>query len=620
MCGIAGIISSNTSLLHQQRLQRMADSLQHRGPDGEGFWINENNSVGFAHRRLSIIDLTIAASQPMHYLHYTIIFNGEIYNYIELKNELQKSGYHFTTNSDTEVIPAAYDHWGKDCLQHFDGMFAFAISDAKQYHVFLARDRFGEKPLYYHADYFQRGKFNEFIFASEMKALWVVGLEKQLNAPMMLNYITEGYVQNPVKKTETFYSNILSLPPGHCLTVQPTEGRVQMQRWYKPLTNQATVNEQLAEEKFRELFFTSVQRRLRSDTNVGTSLSGGLDSSSIIAAIHENKNAATKWTNAAFTANFPGFEKDETEAATAIANHFGLKQYFVSPTADDLIKYFEQLMYHQEEPLQSSSVLAQFMVYKTAKENNVIVLLDGQGADEILSGYKKYSHWYLQSLFRNNTSLFFTERKLLQQNNLMEQWSWRNYAAVYFPEKAAETLQQNAISRQKNNLFINKDFLNQYQNKDSLQKPVIKQLEDVLYYNTFQFGLEELLRYADRNSMAHSTEVRLPFLFHELVEFIFSLSSSYKIQDGFTKWILRKTIEKYFPTNIVWKPGKTGFEPPQHQWMQNKQVGEMIMEARKKLVDKNVLNKNILNSPIQPKHAHEADNFDWRSLCAAKIF
>jgi len=277
-------------------------------------------------------------------------------------------------------------------------------------------------------------------------------------------------------------------------------------------------------------------------------------------------------------------------------------------------------MYYQEEPLQSSSVLTQFLVYQSAKKNNVTVLLDGQGADEILGGYKKYPQWYLQQVFNSNTSAFFKEKKLLEQNDFLDKWSWRNYAAALFPDKAALSLQKKAIGQQNHQPFLNKDFLAKYQNADTLQKPVIKQLEDILYYNTFNVGLPELLRYADRNSMAHSREVRLPFLFHELVEFTFSLPASYKIRDGFTKWILRKSIQQYISAEIVWQRGKIGFEPPQKPWMQNNEIQQRIMSARERLVKENVLIPKILQTAIQPRSAHESNNYDWRYLCAAEMF
>jgi len=619
MCGIAGIITPYSSLVQQHRLQPMADALQHRGPESEGFWINKEGTVGLAHRRLCILDLSPEANQPLHYLHYTLVFNGEIYNYIELKKELHQVGYAFHTSSDTEVIPAAYDHWGEDCLQHFDGMFAFALYDAKQQNLFIARDRFGEKPLYYHPVYAHRGRFEQILFASEIKALLAAGVNRHINGTMMLNYIALGYVQNPIKKTETFYSNILSLPPGNCLSIIPAQGKIKMRKWYKPVLSTTIIGEQEAIERFAELFTASVQKRLRSDVPIGTSLSGGLDSSSIVAAIHQLKAISPKWTNVAFTAAFNGFEKDETAYSKAVASAYDIRQYFTHPSADDWIKYWQQLMYYQDEPVQSSSVLTQYMVYQLAKEKGVTVLLDGQGADEVLGGYKKYVHWYLQQVFLQSFSLFRREKRKLHKNHFVQQWNWKNYIAAYYPHKAAQRLQQEALKQVSSHADFNIEFVVHYQNKDILTKPVVRQLEDILYYNTFTFGLEELLRYADRNSMAHSREVRLPFLQHDLVEFVFSLPSGLKIKDGFTKWILRKSMEHSLPSNICWRKDKIGYEPPQQQWMQNKGIQEMIYESKKKLVAEKVLNEQVLRQGVNPKGAHDKGNFDFRYLSAAAL-
>ncbi len=619
MCGIAGIISPHSALIQQHRLQSLADALQHRGPAGEGFWMNADNTVGFAHRRLCILDLSNAAAQPFHYLHYTLIFNGEIYNYIEVREELSKRGYHFATASDTEVIPAAYDYWGEDCLHHFDGMFAFALYDNTKQTLFLARDRFGEKPLYYHPIYAERGRFQQVIFASEIKALFAAGVAKNLNGTMMLNYLALGYVQNPIKKTATFFNNILSLPPGHCLSILPAAGKIKMRKWYSPKMNTLPTNEEEAIEQFAQLFSSSVNLRLRSDVSVGTSLSGGLDSSSILAAIHQQKTKGTQWRNAAFTASFSGFEKDETVYSKEVANAFGVQQYIITPTAQDWVNHWQQLMYHQDEPVQSSSVLTQYLVYRLAKDKGVTVLLDGQGADEVLGGYKKYIHWFLQQLLVNDRSLFKKEKKLLRQNGLLEQWNWKNYVAAYYPDKAAKRLQQRAFAQAQYQPDMNAEFVSRYANEDTLHKPVIRQLEDILHYNTFTFGLEELLRYADRNSMAYSREIRLPFLQHELVKFVFSLPSTYKIKDGFTKWILRKGMNHLLPKNIVWRKDKVGYEPPQQQWMMDSNIREMIMESRRKLVDKDVLDKNVLTKKVNAKGAHEKDSFDFRYMSAAAI-
>ncbi len=597
----------------------MADALRHRGPESEGFWINDEQTVGFAHRRLCILDLSSEANQPLHYLHYTIIFNGEIYNYVELKKELQSFGYTFHTSTDTEVIPAAYDRWGENCLQHFDGMFAFALYDATHQNLFIARDRFGEKPLYYHPVYAHRGRFEHILFASEIKALLAAGVNRHLNGTMMLNYIALGYVQNPIKKTETFYSNILSLPPGSCLSIIPAQGKIKMRKWYKPALSTSSISEDEAIERFAELFAVSVQRRLRSDVPIGTSLSGGLDSSSIVATIHQLKTTSPQWTNVAFTAAFKGFERDESTYSKEVANAYNIQQYFTYPTADDWMKYWQELMYYQDEPVQSSSVLTQYMVYKLAKEKNITVLLDGQGADEVLGGYKKYVHWYLQQLLLQRFSLFIKEKRRLRNNHFLQQWNWKNYIAAYYPHKAAQRLQLQALKQVTNHGDFNTEFVLHHQNKDTLIKPVVRQLEDILYYNTFTFGLEELLRYADRNSMAYSREVRLPFLQHALVEFVFSLPSGMKIKDGFTKWILRKSMEPILPNTICWRKDKIGYEPPQQQWMQNNNVQEMIYESKKKLVAEKVLNEHVLKQGVKPKGAHEKGNFDFRYLSAAAM-
>ena len=651
MCGIAGIISSNPQLVQRQRLQQMADSLQHRGPDGDGFWINDDNSVGLAHRRLAIIDLSDKGIQPLQYLHYTISFNGEIYNFIELKEELQHYGYRFYTHTDTEIIPAAFDHWGKESLNKLDGMFAFALWNGRDKELLLARDRFGEKPLYYHADYRQRGRFEQFLFASEMKALWVAGVMKNANGTMMLNYLTLGYVQNPYKKTETFFNDILSLPPGCYLTINPQEGRVQMKKWFtlkgevnngrfetesenganKMLKRRLGINRFIpfveksgidreakrskAVEAFRELLFTSVQRRLRSDVSLGVSLSGGLDSSSIAATI--KKLYGNDFSPAVFTATFPGFEKDESVYSRQVAGALGVQQYTITPTVEDFIEGFQQFMYCQEEPVQSASAYTQYMVYQLAKQNNVTVLLDGQGADEVLGGYPAYTHWFLQELLRKDFYRYRIEKHLLNKNGFVKEWNWKNYLASLSPEKTSLLLHKRTIHNQNAHPYIHPDFKAHFQNTDTLRKPVVRKLEDIMYHQTCLYGLETLLRYADRNSMAHSREVRLPFLQHELVSFVYSLSSDYKMHNGYTKWILRESVKDLLPQEITWRKGKIGYEPPQKEWMENKAMQEMIVESKKKLVSEKVLTEKSLHTSIKSQSAQEANNYDWQYLSAA---
>ncbi len=621
MCGIAGIISSGTAQVSIHQLQTMSGILAHRGPDGEGLWIHDDGHCGFAHRRLSILDKTPKAAQPLHYMHYTMMLNGEIYNYIELKEMLQKKGYQFFTDGDTEIIPAAFDCWGRECLHHFDGMFVFVLYNHLSHEIFIARDRFGEKPLYFSHDKKENSSFESFVFASEMKALWAVGIPRDYYGERLLQYLALGKVTGFPDKKNTFYKNVLSLPQGHFISIQTKTCEIEIKKWYTPNLekNNEEKNVNTIITQFLSLLETSVSRRLRSHVHTGTSLSGGIDSAAIAAMIMGIKKKNECWKNTAFTASFPGFEKDELSKSKEVAAFLHMQQEIIFPTEKDWIENFEKIMYHQEEPLQSSSVLSQYMVYKKAKEKNIIVLLDGQGADEILGGYTKYTRWYLQELLREKKPAFINEKKLLLANEFLENWDTKDYIMSAFPRISIAVLQSIEKWKIKHTGYIQKDFYETYKDHQSLRKNMAYGLSGQLAYNSFESGLDELLRYADRNSMAHSVEVRLPFLSHELVELIFSLPSSFKMKNGFTKWILRKAMVNKLPENIIWAKGKIGYEPPQATWMKIKPIQDMIITARKKLVEKNILQKEIIDQPINAKSAHAAGNTDWRILCAATL-
>jgi asparagine synthase (glutamine-hydrolysing) len=613
MCGIAGIISPNITLVTAERLKKMTDTLAHRGPDGEGQWINDASNVALGHRRLSIIDLSNAGAQPMHYLNrYTIIHNGEIYNYIELKEELQKKGYSFTTQTDTEVIAASYDCWEEECVDHFDGMFSFAIWDKETKTLFAARDRFGEKPFYYYFD------MTQFVFASEIKALWAAGIERKPNMKMLFNYMTIGYTDNPQNPVETFFENINKLPPATSLTYYADTHEMDSGKyWDIQIDEDNKITDEEAEQTFTHLFQISIQRRLRSDVEVGTSLSGGLDSSSIVSIIRSRLTHDTELT--AFTASFPGFEKDESVYASLIAEKFNLKHHTIPVTETDLIQDFEKVFYHQEEPFNSSSVMAQYKVYELAKQRGIKVLLDGQGADETLAGYHKYFKWYWQELFMKRKLIRSREMKAARQNGIDESFGVRNIVAALFPDFASVFLERQYLLTALRHKDLSPEFLHMQSKGAYYAAPENFNLNGVLYFNTMQHGLEELLRYSDRNAMAHGREIRLPFLNHDLIEFLFRLPAKFKIRNGWTKWLLRNTIGKGLPDEITWRKDKTGFEPPQKQWMQHKQVQHMIYEAKKKLVSEKMLKPDVLNKKIQPQGAYAAENYDWRYLVSAML-
>jgi asparagine synthase (glutamine-hydrolysing) len=621
MCGIAGIISSHSmqrgaenNIIMKQKLHTMVSCLQHRGPDGNSVWTNDNSFAGLGHRRLAIIDLSDNGVQPMHYMdRYTIVHNGEIYNYIELKEELTKKGYIFQSHTDTEVIAAAYDCWENDCVDYFDGMFAFAIWDEKEKELFAARDRFGEKPFFYYYD------GEQFLFASEMKALWAAGIERKCNHKMIFNFITIGYVDNPNQPDETFFENIKKLPVATFLKYRVVTKELFFEKYWDidPEKQLENITDTEALERFNFLFTTSVKRRLRSDVAIGTSLSGGLDSSSVVATASPFIPRRSPFNP--FTAVFPGFEKDESAFSKQVADQFGLQQYTVSVSADELMNDWEKLSNCQEEPFGSASVYAQYKVFELAKQHDVKVLLDGQGADETMGGYHKYYKWYWQELFHKRTLFRSKELKAAKEIGVQEKFNFKNIIASLFPDLASVILERQYLVKALRHEDLNKEFVRLQSQEAYYTTPTYFNLNGTLYFNTCIHGLEELLRYADRNSMAHGREVRLPFLSHELVEFIFLLPSNYKIRHGRTKWLLRKAMEKRLPDEITWRHDKVGFEPPQQQWMQHHRVQDAIQEAKRKLVNERILKEQVLKKPIEASGSYASDNFDWRYLTVASI-
>jgi asparagine synthase (glutamine-hydrolysing) len=617
MCGIAGIIQTNPGEYNTEHLKKMTDALSHRGPDGEGYWRNGSGNVLFGHRRLSILDLTEAAAQPFHYMdRYTILHNGEIYNYIELRDELKKKGYSFRTQTDTEVLVAAYDCWKENCLQQFDGMFAFAIWDEKEKELFVARDRFGEKPYYY--------IYNEdnktFLFASEIKAFWPLGIGKEFNKKMLFNFLTIGYTDNPNQPDETFYENIKKLRAASFMRIklQPNISIEIEGYWDIELENQnESISDEKAIEKFKETFTTSVKRRLRSDVPLGTSLSGGLDSSSIVATICQLLTTNNKLQT--FSAIFPGFEKNEEKYIDGVANSFSLQSFKTKINDNEIAGLFEKVVKQQDEPFDSASALPQYKVFELAKQNNVKVLLDGQGADETLAGYHKYYKWYWQELFIKRKLITSGELKKAKELGVNEKFGIKNIIASLFPDFASTILEKQYLLHALRQEDLTKDFVHLQSKEAYYTTPVIFSLNGVLYFNTCMHGLEELLRYADRNSMAHGREVRLPFLNHELVEFLFSLPSHFKIRHGWTKWLLRKSMEKSLPASITWRQDKIGLEPPQFSWMQLASVQEMINEAKKKLVNEKILKPEVMKKKIEPTAAYEKNNYDWKYLVSAQF-
>jgi asparagine synthase (glutamine-hydrolysing) len=606
MCGIAGIISTIPRTENNLRLRKGVQCLQHRGPEGEGFYQNREGTVHLGHRRLCIIDLSEQAAQPFCYHNrYRLVHNGEIYNYIELREELKKKGFVFQTASDTEVVVAAYAAYGKDCVQHFDGAFAFAIWDEAEQTLFAARDRLGEKPFYFFYD------DSRLVFASELKALWEMSVLREVNSSMLYNFISYNYTTNPADPFETFYRQVQKLPAAYTLNYHlPTQTLSTEQYWQVYVEEKKNFTEEAAIETFLDLLHTSIKRRLRSDVPIGTSLSGGLDSASIVALCQ--KAGGGNYTHKCFTGVFDGFAKDESRHAAEVAKTFGLQQFTTTIKSEEVIALMQVVMAQQDEPIASGSPLIQYRVYQLAKQHSVTVLLDGQGADEILGGYHKYYPWYWQELYQRRQLSASGELSAARRLGVTAPFSAAQKLAALFPHLAASLWQSKKAKTAFQHPDWNRDWAFAHKQSSYYSLPATPDLNGALYFSTFVQGLEELLRLADNNSMAHGLEVRLPFLSHELVAFLFTLPAHFKIREGWTKWILRKAVAPILPSSVVWRKDKVGFEPPQRQWMEQPAVQQAIQEAKELLVQNNILDASVLRKKNQPHDAHAADNRLWK--------
>jgi asparagine synthase (glutamine-hydrolysing) len=605
MCGISGIYKLDGSVVEGRNLQKMTDIISYRGPNGFGYWYNLKATLGFGHRRLSIIDLTNGGQQPMTYMGLTITFNGEIYNYLEIKKVLCSKGYKFRTESDTEVLLAAYHANGKDCLNDFDGMFSFAIWDENKKELFCARDRFGEKPFYYYKD------TSQFVFGSEIKQIWAAGISREVNPAMLHHYCATNALTNINAPEGTFYRGINQLQHRHSMTIK-SDGSINIEKYWDITDNRekTILSLEQAAEKFSELLSVSIKRRMRSDVSIGTSLSGGLDSTTIASYICRENSGLRLNT---FTASFPGFEKDETRFVSTLKKRYqNINDCYVEPTEEEFVDDLEKLLFHQDEPIGSTSIYAQFKVMQLARKSSVTVLLDGQGADEYLGGYNQFWPVRLRELFKSDYKNYRAEAKRIKKLTGFEQDIDLNLAVMLKYPNLYRKISglKNTITGKNGAENLARPVKSVYYQLKQTNKNEIdwSNLNEVLYHSTFESGLQNLLRYADRNSMAHSVEVRLPFLNHQLVEFVFSLPSSYKMNGGWSKLLLRKSQTGNLPEKICWRKEKVGYATPQQKWMQNGMIIEMVADAKLKLKKSKMLEGSFIDSVD-----------DWKILNLSKL-
>ncbi|TDX00029.1 asparagine synthase (glutamine-hydrolyzing) [Dinghuibacter silviterrae] len=638
MCGIAGIVSVDPREVSAPRLKKMTDAIAHRGPDGEGGWIDPEGRIALGSRRLSVIDLSGAGAQPMHDPsgRYTLVYNGEIYNYIELKKELEARGVSFRSTSDTEVLLAMYEWRGEDCLSSLDGMFAFAIHDARERSLFCARDRFGERPFYYA---YAPGR--SFLFGSEMKALWAAGFRREVDPGMLYNYLAYGLVLDAGRPERTFFADIHSLEGSHCLRLDLDTLRLEKRRYWdiprvggpgeggrgggiaRGVTRNGGARESGALEeaalKVHELLTRSVTRRLRSDVPVGSSLSGGLDSSIVVqlAAKHLREQGSRLTT---FSARFPGFARDEGRYIRLASHAADTDQVDVFPGGKDLPEKIREVMHYQEEPFGSAGILAQFEVMRAAKQHGVTVLLDGQGADEILGGYGHHYPQFIREARRENPRAALNAalshlRRSVNFRLIQETFKVLSPDLPFLPAryKTARMAWRQALQP-----LFNRDFYEAGRTPCPVSSPG-GGLSELLYNETFVTGLPELLRYADRNANAHSREVRLPYLDHELAAYIFTLPGVWKIHGPWSKYLLRTAFENDLPGEIAWRRVKVGFEPPQRSWMTDAEVAGAVRSSIGLLVDRRILDRRLLRRKPAAHGAYERGDGSWSFLMAAAL-
>ena len=550
MCGISGIVNKAGGTVDEARIRKITDIVAHRGPDNAGYHFS--GALALGHRRLSIIDLDARGHQPMCYEgRYWIAYNGEVYNYLEIRRELEQLGAFFRTATDTEVIVAAYAQWGVGCLKRFNGMWAFAIHDTRENIVFLARDRFGVKPLYY-----SDGPA-EFVFGSEIKQL--VALQGRVVANQRV--ITEALLTYFDGHTsETFFAGVRTLPQAHFMVYHLATHSYSIDRYYelKPDTEFGRLGRADATAAFRSLLEDSVKLRLRADVTVGTCLSGGLDSSAMsgLAAREYHAAAGQKFTG--IHAKSVERRSDESAMARIVADHLDIRLTVVEPTTEDFVRTIDEVVYTQEEPFGSPSMFMGWHVFQEAKAQNCKVMLNGQGGDEVLLGYERY----FAALLRTISAGQFLREMWLQSRNSQLSFVGVLQFYLYFTRPDLRIRRLKARSRLRPHVVETHDF--EYVRRSA------ESFRDVTDLQTFEIStlqLPHLLRYEDRNSMRHSIETRLPFLDFRVVEAAIAMPADYKIHAGWTKHVLRKSIEDVLPSSVVWRKNKLGFEAPENTWL-----------------------------------------------------
>lgn len=578
MCGIAAIISLQGKK-DLSPITKMTDMVKHRGPDGEGVVFLMDGRVALGHRRLSILDLTDAGAQPMESNGHYITYNGEIYNYLELKAELSKEGASFKTETDTEVILKAYQTYGISFLDKLNGMFSFVLLDTKIRKAFAVRDRFGVKPLYI---YENEGLLS---FSSEIKQFQAIpGFQARLNHQRAYDFLNFGVFDHTV---ETLYKNVHQVRGGHYAEVDLDEGTFSVKNWYKLPQKNSSISYDDAVQQCRSLLADSVAIRLRSDVEVGSCLSGGIDSSSIVCLASHQLNGQNL-RQKTFSARSENSRFDEYSFMESVRERSGADAFYVTPKADDLLKNLENMLWHQDEPFASTSVFAQWTLFSKVKDEGIKVMLDGQGADEQLGGYHEFQGVFLKQLLKEGKL-----RALWQE--LTSFSPLRSLIKELIP-----TFLREQILYLKNKPSLNCPWIDFNVLRCEEELPFQRKKESFKTYAEemlLESNLPMLLHYEDRNSMAHSVESRTPFLDYRFVEFIFSLPAEFFIKQGVTKALLRDAMRGIVPQMVLDRKDKIAFATDEHHWLNKNR--DVFMKAIEESVQSTQIFKPLIIDKVK---------------------
>jgi asparagine synthase (glutamine-hydrolysing) len=615
MCAIAGLLQPPDEAVDGRLLAAMMQAQVHRGPDGEGYVLLSSQSpdkahvagrtlrdlsypqgrysIGLAHRRLAVIDVSDAGHQPMASADRRdwITYNGEIYNFVEVREELCRLGHEFRSASDTEVLLAAYRQWGLGCLDKLNGMFAFALWDGVGRRLVCARDRLGEKPFYYS---WERGRL---AFASELKGLLPALTARTVNQRLAYAYLDGGRLDF---SRDTFLEQVQQLEPAHYLILD--NGQLAQGRYWQLAgkRTERSAGGEAMREQFRELLTDAVRLRLRSDVAVGSCLSGGLDSSAVVCLKQEILGRPKQKT---FSACFAEGRFDERRFIEEVVRARGLDTHYTIPDPKELSVVLDRLVWQQDEPFGSTSIFAQWTVMRLVSESGVKVVLDGQGADELLGGYHGFFGAFFADLLRAGRWAQALRQWLAYRrlHGRLPPQALANFGRALLPASSVQRM-RDLVAR--NHLWMNGDFARRWRCPEPPDIAASSAVTALQHRLLTRHGLRALLRAEDRNSMAFGVEARLPFLDHRLVEWAYGLDKAWMLRDGWTKILLRESLGGILPPVIQWRSDKMGFATPEDEWFR----GELGLVLGDCLADQRTKTRGYLDiggaSQVWQSHRH----------------